>query len=314
MAGAIWGIPVNGALQDAEPKRLTLDYTKDGGYPSYTRGKSRYTQGDQEMRNSCKLFAIVLTVLFAPTVSVSEAHEHGTGNGNKVVKVIYDDYCPYYCDNQTFSQRGYLADILNAIYEKRGYQVEFLFAPYARALREVKIGNADVVPGVFENEAKHLLLSKLRIGLLQFVFFVAKENNWEFTSIESLKKINIIGIIRSYDYLIIDGYLRDNPDRTLVISGDNQATRGLKMLLLGRISAFPEDRLVGNFYAAQLNLSDQFREAGNLGDPADLLVAFTPQSKKAKHLKSIYEKGLLDLRKSGELGKILEEYTLTDWE
>lgn len=128
------------------------------------------------------------------------------------------------------------------------------------------------------------------------------------------KKIKIIGIIRSYDYLIIDGYLRDNPDRTFVVSGRNQVTRSLKLLSLGRISAFPEDRFVGNFYAAQLNPSDQFREAGNLGDPADLLVAFTPQSKKAKHLKSIYEKGLLELRKSGELGKILEKYTLTDWE
>ena len=86
------------------------------------------------------------------------------------------------------------------------------------------------------------------------------------------------------------------------------------MLSLGRISAFPEDRFVGNFYAAQINLSDQFREAGNMGDLADLLVAFTPQSKKANHLISIYENGLLELRKSGELGKILEEYTLTDWE
>ena len=266
------------------------------------------------MRHIYKSFAVALTVLLTPTVSVSETHEYDAGNDNKVIKVIYDDYCPYYCDYQTFARRGYLADILKAIYEKRGYQVEFLFAPYARALKDVETGEADVVPGVFESEAKHLLLSKLRIGLLQFVFFVKKEINWEFTGIESLKKIKTIGVIRSYDYLIIDDYLRDNPDRTLVISGENQATRGLKLLSIGRISAFPEDRFVGNFYAAQINRSDQFREAGNLGDLADLLVAFTPKSKKAKQLKSIYEKGLFELRASGELGKILEKYTLTDWE
>ena len=266
------------------------------------------------MRNSCKLIAVVLTVLLAPTASFSENHEHRAGKDNNVVKVIYDDYCPYYCDYQTVAQRGYLADILKAIYEKKGYQVEILFAPYARALREVEIGEADVIPGVFESEAKHLLLSKLRVGVLQFVFFVRKENNWEFTDIESLKKIKTIGVIRSYDYLIIDDYLRENPDRTLVISGKNQATRGLRLLSLGRISAFPEDRFVGNYYAAQLSLGDQFREAGNLGDLADLLVAFTPQSKKASHMKSIYEKGLLELRKSGELGKILEKYSLTDWD
>ena len=113
---------------------------------------------------------------------------------------------------------------------------------------------------------------------------------------------------------MIDGYLRKNPDRTYVISGENQVTRSLKMLSLGRISAFPEDRIIGRFYAAQLNFSDRFREAGNLGTPTDLLVAFTPRSKKAKQLKSIYEKGLVEIRESGELGKILEAYSLTDWE
>ncbi len=266
------------------------------------------------MKNSCNLFAIVLTVLLAPTVSFSDTQEYGTGKENKVIKVIYDDYCPYYCDYQKYSQRGYLADILKAIYEKRGYQVEFLLAPYARALMEVDAGNVDIVPGVFESEARHLLLSKFRIGVLQFVFFVNKENSWEFTGIESLENIEEIGVIQSYDYSVIDDYLSNNPDKTTVISGENPATRSLKMLSRGRISAFPEDRIVGRFYAAQIDLSDQFREAGNLGDPTELLVAFTPQSKRAKHLKSMYEKGLLELRESGELGKILEEYTLTDWE
>jgi len=97
------------------------------------------------------------------------------------------------------------------------------------------------------------------------------------------------------------------------MTGDNPLEKNLKKMVIDRITVTTDDELVVNNIAKELKISDQIREAGILGEPMAVYVGISPQNPKAKEIAKMLSNGIIDLRKSGELKKILDRYGVKDW-
>ena len=82
------------------------------------------------------------------------------------------------------------------------------------------------------------------------------------------------------------------------------------MLDSNRIDAFVGEKNVVNYYSFKIKLKDKIRIAGHLSKKGYLYVGFSPKNPQANLLASIVDKGILTLRKSGDLEKIMKEYGL----
>ncbi len=83
--------------------------------------------------------------------------------------------------------------------------------------------------------------------------------------------------------------------------------------MIGRIDAFPEDRMVANWHFKQNSLSGKVKEAGIAVDKEKLYIAFSPKLATSKQYADLFAKGIIQLRQTGQLEKILNRYGLKDW-
>jgi polar amino acid transport system substrate-binding protein len=145
-------------------------------------------------------------------------------------------------------------------------------------------------------------------------FFVKKGNPWRYKDIDSLTKIKL-GVISGYAYEeAVDKYLENSTDKNAVqaIKNANALELNIKKLAAGRIDATIEDASVFAMKAAALGMSGQFEEAGTVGSPDNITIAFTPKKESSKKYAEILSKGLKEMRASGELKKLLDKYGLKD--
>jgi polar amino acid transport system substrate-binding protein len=255
-----------------------------------------------------------LVFLFA---SVSWGAVPPRNASRKVVVMAADNWCPYTCDIKLVSNPGYLVDIAKTVFEAEGYGVEFRLLPYTRAIKEARDGVVAGILGAARGDVPDFVFPTEKFGYIINTFFVRKQNPWHYTDINSLKKVKI-GIVDGYDYASeeFSDYVTKNKDndKVEIAVGDEPLLTNLRKVQLGRIDAAIDDVSAATYIINQLNWSNYFKQAGILGKPMPIYIAFSPKDKDSEKYAAMMTEGVVKLRQSGELKKILAKYGMVDWE
>jgi polar amino acid transport system substrate-binding protein len=104
----------------------------------------------------------------------------------------------------------------------------------------------------------------------------------------------------------------ENKGKVYVQTGERPGEINAANLALGRLDGIIEDPYVMQHIIAKQKLKDKVVLAG-CGEPTPLYVAFSPKLKNARKLARLFDDGLVELRRNGQLAKILAKYGLNDW-
>lgn len=229
------------------------------------------------------------------------------------VVVVSDSWMPY---NGTpgSSREGYAVEILRAVFERRGFTVEYRELPWKRAVRDVRSGRADILIGATREELPDFIFPKTSLGRSELCFFTT-DSSWRFTGRESLTGV-VTGFVQGHSYpgWFLDD-IRRHPERFHALHGGDAFVRMLAMLAEGRVQVIPGSRAVVNFYAQQTGLEDKVFLAGcSREDDHELFFALSPADMpRSRLLAGILDQGVDTLRNTGQLNHLLVKYGLKDW-
>ncbi|UXR65180.1 transporter substrate-binding domain-containing protein [Bdellovibrio bacteriovorus] len=249
--------------------------------------------------------SVILTVLILLFVS----------NATADVIILRSDYwCPYVC-NLDSPTPGYMVEIAKAVFEPQGHQVQITMTNWARSVKDARANKAQGIIGACVADAPDFIYPKNSLGLMKNAFFVAKGSKWEYTGRGSLQGKRI-GVINGYAYGGgVDPLIRQRHRTFIPFSGDRPLEQMIRMLEAGRLDGFIENPLVLQYttYAGSLK-TDSFKTAGWVEEEAvELFISFSPNHPKSGTYAEILSKGVEELRRNGELQRILNKYNLYDW-
>lgn len=236
------------------------------------------------------------------------------------ITLAADNWCPFTCDDKS-ENPGFMVEIAKAAFKPYNISVQYKVISWARAIEMARNGKVTGIIGASHDDAPDFVFPSTLQGLSSMNFWVKKDSQWQFDSIASLGKVKI-GIASDYAYgKILDQYLKVHSGATDHIQEVNNADAlsiNLRKLNAGMIDALPEDKSVISYYFSSRGLAMNIKSAGAVVDRSHiednfLYIAFGPNNPKAKYYADIMAKGMHDLRKSGELKKILDKYQIEDW-
>lgn len=254
-----------------------------------------------------KKLLILAAVLLAVTLSAGSALA-------ATMTVRADNWPPFNGDPKS-AKPGYMIEVLKAIFEPQGVQIDYQTMPWNRSKDEVKSGKYDAIVGADNEEAAGYVVPKETFGKFSNCFFVAPTNSWRFQGFDSLKQIKL-GVIEGYSYEDqVNAYIKGAaPGKVIAATGEDALPKLLKMLQAGRIDAVLEDVSVLNAALSANNIpANQVVLAGKLTDARELNVAFSPAKDTSRKYSEQFSAGIAELRKSGKLKQILDRYNVKDW-
>jgi polar amino acid transport system substrate-binding protein len=235
--------------------------------------------------------------------------------GGEVITLRADVWEPYNADPDS-AKPGYMIEVAKAIFTKAGYTVDYQCKGWTweRSIEEARQGRIDAIVGAAVDDAPDFIFPKETFINQQMTFFVKKGNTWKYKGISSLEQIRF-GVISGYSYEeAIDEYIEKNSGKENIqaMKNANALELNIKKLEAGRIDATIEDASVFAMKVLSLGMNGKFEEAGVVGEPDNITIAFSPAKETSKKYAEILSKGLKDMRASGELKKILEKYGLKE--
>ena len=126
----------------------------------------------------------------------------------------------------------------------------------------------------------------------------------------------VIAVIGGYRYgESIDSYVvaMANTRSVFVANGEDALERNIRMLLAGRVDLVLEVPYVFNAKAKQMGVLQEVREMARLKESYDLYIACSPIRVTSDEYLRLLDAGIRELRRTGELRKILDKYGVEDW-
>jgi len=239
----------------------------------------------------------------------------------EIININFDDWCPYSCVDEGNSEKphsitpGYELDIINSIFHKQGYTLEYRLLPWARAIKEATVGRLDALLSPGRKEAPNLIFPEESIGRLKWCFYTLNESTWNYAGVSSLKDVTLGFLQGNVMSGNVQEYIEQHKNNNLLVQPiyqTNWIDMNFNKLAMGRITAILDEQYTLDYHIKENGKSSQFRKAGCLDSEA-MYIAFSPINPKAKEFSSLFDTGIRKLRKSGELQKILTTYGLDDW-
>ena len=248
--------------------------------------------------------------------TVPQASQAAESNADSAtITIVADDWCPYNCDPDS-ENPGYAIEAAAEIFEKAGYQIKYEYVPWTRAIEGVLDGTYAGAVGAAKGDIPSAVFPEEPLGYYGNYLFVRKGNTWQYTGLDSLKKIRL-GVIGDYYYSDeINAYIEANKDNPNVdvIYGNNAVELNLQKLLGNKIDVYIEDSNIVFYTVKSAGLDvEKLEVAGVIGDPEAFYIAFSPLNPESKKWADILSKGIQELRDSGRLNEILQRYGLMDW-
>jgi polar amino acid transport system substrate-binding protein len=209
---------------------------------------------------------------------------------------------------------GYAIEIARAIFEHQGVTIDYQTMPWGDALKAAAAGKIEAVVGANKDEGAGLVLPNEYIGLPRIGLFVQKQNAWRYDNVPSLHNVRL-AVMQDYKYWpAFDEYLEKHSEPAVRrFTGAHPLDDAMARLLAGEIDVLAETTSVFVWVAKTANRPmTEFRIAYlHEGDP--VFMAFAPGDTGQRYA-SLYDEGLRELRRSGELAKILARYGQKDWQ
>nr|WP_275406378.1 transporter substrate-binding domain-containing protein [Pseudodesulfovibrio sp. JC047] len=234
--------------------------------------------------------------------------------GQEQIVVVADERMPY--NGRTGSRmEGYAVEILRAVFESKGYEIQYQPMPWKRAVDDVRSGKADILIGCLQDDHSGFIFPNETLGK-DLLCFYTNQPGWMFAGEESLADV-MVGLVKGYEYR---DWLRDavirSPEKFHVMYGDEPVVRLLKMLKDKRIQVLAGNKVVVEYYLKSLGLKDVLFYGGCYADPTDQYLSFAMTSERperSRKLCDILDKGVSVMRKTGQLNYLLLKYGLKDW-
>lgn len=234
-------------------------------------------------------------------------------NADTKISLAVTERCPYICAENAVNQ-GVLIDIVKSIFNKTDVQVEIQYFPMKRAMHMLNNNGVEGVIGILQRNAPRLVYPEKSIGQVQYLMYKSEKSDWLYTGLNSLKS-QILGVEVGKSYGIVDSYIqRHAKDKHLIYQhyGESSTANLIKLLENGYIDILLEDKNILDFHTKNMT-NGKLKQGGTI--PSDhLYIGFSPSNNQAQEFADLVTSGLIDMRKTGELAKILATYGLSDWE
>lgn len=204
---------------------------------------------------------------------------------------------------------GYLVEITRAAFSKAGYDTEFQFVPWARALAGAISGRYDVLMAAYysEERARKLAYSE-SIGSVEVYFWKKKERDISYKTLADMTPY-VIGVIRSSTV----SAEFDQAMPTLKIDEVSSAEANIRKLLLGRIDVFVEKKQRVDFLL-KTAFSEQQGNIVTLGEPlkvGQFFNAFSMAHPRYGKLLHDFNRGLKMIKEDGTEEGILKKHEIS---
>jgi polar amino acid transport system substrate-binding protein len=191
-----------------------------------------------------------------------------------VVDLATTEWCPYVCEGAE-AGKGIVFDYLSDILSKQNIELNLVFLPWSRAIKEVSSGRFKGLLTATEAEAPHLTFTTVPSMFYKMCFFTSNNHNWLFTDVRSLANVNL-AIVKDYGFgEPLDSYIAidKNESNLYELSGYDSVQRLIQLLDKDRVEAFIEDKYVVDW---QLDGESNLRNAGCL-TAIPFYMAFEPE-------------------------------------
>jgi len=208
---------------------------------------------------------------------------------------------------------GFSIEIVNAVFAKMSHRIIYKTAPFLRQILETEQGKFLALVGVYKEEAPKLLFPQEPIGMTRNCFYTNVNSRWRFIGPEQLSEVNI-AVIGGYTYGEIDSYIETKNEKIVALTGDEMEmmNRLIKLVDLGRVTAFVQDIAVAEHYFNHEGIRDRFKSAGCLA-AIPSMIGFAPNDPRSVNLARDFDRQIGKMRESGELAQILGKYGFSDW-
>ncbi|MFY7905685.1 MAG: hypothetical protein ACOVO0_06055, partial [Burkholderiaceae bacterium] len=104
-----------------------------------------------------------------------------------------------------------------------------------------------------------------------------------------------------------------NPAKVDALAGDDILARQARKLAANRIGAFIENENVLRYAATRVPELNAVEVAGCMPGQDPLFVGYSSKHPKAREIKAQVDSYLANLRKTGELSRLLDKYQVAPW-
>jgi polar amino acid transport system substrate-binding protein len=174
-----------------------------------------------------------------------------------------------------------------------------------------------MVVGAYHTDVPDFLFPKNSVGISETVMARRKSIPWVYEGIRSLDDQHL-AIVDGYTFgrdfqgADLDKYLDDKNNKVIKLHGDDALIRALGMIRKGLLDGVLDDRNVLTSKIIELGLDRDITVSNTISATEKIYVAFSPQLALSPERIKIFDEGLLRLRSSGALDKILHRYGLVD--
>lgn len=208
---------------------------------------------------------------------------------------------------------GYLIDLVRAILEPKGFEVEYRMMPWERAQRAVSQGNIDCVLGPTE-AIPNVKQTSFTFGQTRTGFYVRQELEWTYQGPESLANLRL-GVIGGYRYgEPIDGYIAQNEGTEKIVVVDETLDPVLALfmqLMNGSIDVIAEDPLIMNHALDRMNIKNRVKNVGQLQVAQSIRIGCSTSSERAVRVLALLDQGVQELVRTGGIKPVMARYGLS---
>jgi polar amino acid transport system substrate-binding protein len=230
----------------------------------------------------------------------------GPAFGAQTIRLATLNWAPYIGGN--LPSEGYAAELIRTAFERRGYQVQFFYMPWTRAVKTVLEGSYDGLCPVYYTEQREQDFSlSIKFPAGPLVFFKRVGNEIKYNRLEDLQP---------YKIAVVRGYANtkefDEADY-LQKSFTNNDQTGYRRVLFGTVDLWLVDKFVAQ-YTMTNHLPDRAKELDFIDKPLgvnDLYVAFSKKKPEHKRLTKAFNEGLAEVLNDGTLKQVLEHHGLS---
>ncbi len=231
-----------------------------------------------------------------------------------IITMGSDEWLPYV---GTQKDRGYMIEVADAIFEKRGIKIQINSYPWPRILHMVRKGSLNAAPGMQKNQAPDFIIPDEPLGIDEAAFFVPKSDPWQYKGIESLN-VKKMGVIKDYTYeKEIDIYIANNfgdNKRIHVAHGDDPYKQMVKLFQAKRIDLIVANPNVFLYKLSVMGVnSSDYKMIPIPNSTHYVYIGFSPAIQQSGEYAKILSTGIMEMRKNGQLESLLKKYRIKDW-
>ena len=232
----------------------------------------------------------------------------------EVISMGSDEWLPYV---GTKENRGYMIEVADEIFEKKGLKIQLDSYPWARIIHLVRKGDLAAAPGVQKIQAPDFVIPKEPLGIDEAAFFVHKYDPWIYKNIDSLQGKRL-GVIKDYTYeKAIDAYVSKNfadTSKIDVAHGDDPYEQVVKLLQSKRVDVIVANPNVFLYKLHTMGLNGSDYKKITIPNSANYVyIGFSPAISQSTEYAKILSAGIVQMRRNGQLKKILSKYQIKDW-